>query len=106
MTSQLIFRPEVRGDLLEIVRYLSTRSPRAAEHFPDNARRTLEFLTTMPNIGSLKHFRRKHLSGLRSWPVRGFPNHIIYYRPITSGIEVIAILHGARNIPVVLRHRK
>jgi len=37
--------------------------------------------------------------------VRGFPvgNYIIFYRPLDDGIEVLRILHGARDIPRVFR---
>ena len=33
---------------------------------------------------------------LRSFPV---DNYIIFYRPISEGIQVIRVLHGARDIP-------
>jgi len=33
--------------------------------------------------------------------LRGFPvgSHLIFYRPAVDGIEVIRVLHGARDIP-------
>jgi toxin ParE1/3/4 len=33
--------------------------------------------------------------------LRGFPigNYIIFYRPVPDGIQVIRVLHGARDIP-------
>ena len=30
--------------------------------------------------------------------VRGFPNHLIYYVPVPDGIDVLAIMHGARDV--------
>ena len=36
------------------------------------------------------------------WTIRGFPNHQIYYRPIDDGIEVIRVLHAARDITKIL----
>lgn len=35
---------------------------------------------------------------LRSLPVG---NQVIFYRPIPDGIQVIRVLHGARDIPAV-----
>ena len=32
------------------------------------------------------------------WRVAGFPNHLIFYRPIESGVEVIRVLHASRDI--------
>ena len=38
--------------------------------------------------------------GLRASPVG---NYVIFYRPIHDGIEVVRVLHGARDIPAVFR---
>ena len=37
-------------------------------------------------------------AGLRVWRIQGFPNHLIFYRPIDGGIEVVRVLHAARDI--------
>jgi len=33
--------------------------------------------------------------------LRGFPvgNYLVFYRPASDGIEIIRVLHGARDIP-------
>jgi toxin ParE1/3/4 len=36
------------------------------------------------------------------WRVRGFAKHLIFYRPIEDGIEVIRILHASRDLAAVL----
>ncbi|MEX2287026.1 MAG: type II toxin-antitoxin system RelE/ParE family toxin [Planctomycetaceae bacterium] len=38
--------------------------------------------------------------------VRCFPvgNYVVLYRPIQDGILVLLVIHGARDIPAVLRH--
>jgi toxin ParE1/3/4 len=36
------------------------------------------------------------------WRIDGFPNHVIFCRPIEHGIEIVRVLHGARDIDVVL----
>jgi toxin ParE1/3/4 len=35
---------------------------------------------------------------MRWFPVKGFPNYLVFYRPILRGIEVVRVLHGARDI--------
>ena len=55
-------------------------------------------LARRPGIGSLKDFAAPTLAGLRSWWVEGFPNHIIYYFPQADGIDVLAVMHGARHV--------
>lgn len=40
---------------------------------------------------------------MRRWPVTGFENYLVYYRPLRDGIEIIRILHGARDIARLLK---
>ncbi len=35
---------------------------------------------------------------MRRWRIRGFENFSIFYFPIEDGIEVVRVLHGAREI--------
>ncbi len=32
----------------------------------------------------------------------GFENHFVFYRPHESGIEVVRVLHGARDLESIL----
>ena len=34
--------------------------------------------------------------------IKGFEKHLIFYRPAADGIEVIRVIHGARDIDSVL----
>ena len=36
------------------------------------------------------------------WQVRGFEKHLIFYRPIKDGIEIIRVLHASRDLVAVL----
>ena len=38
------------------------------------------------------------LDGLRRFPVTGFDKYLIFYLPHRDGIDVIRVLHGARDI--------
>jgi toxin ParE1/3/4 len=38
------------------------------------------------------------LEGVRRLPVKGFENYLIFYVPRSGGIDVIRVLHGARDI--------
>ncbi len=52
----------------------------------------------MPGIGERRESRNPRLHGLRIWRVEGFENHLIFYRPADDGIEIVRVLHGARDI--------
>ena len=42
------------------------------------------------------------LRGVRVWQVRGFENYLVFYQPTQRGIEVIRLLHAARDIEGIL----
>lgn len=100
-----ILRPEVPDDLLEITQYLGERDPSVAIRFAQAVPDTLEDILRFPDVGSPRYFQDPDLAGIRSWRVRGFKKYLIFYKPIEEGIVVLAILHGARDIPANLRLR-
>ena len=53
-------------------------------------------------MGSVRTFQAPRLTGLRVFPVRGFPKHLIFYRPVADGIELVRVLHGARDVAAIL----
>ncbi|MBP6107168.1 MAG: type II toxin-antitoxin system RelE/ParE family toxin [Steroidobacteraceae bacterium] len=38
-------------------------------------------------------------AGIRSFPVR---DYVLVYRPILGGVELVRVVHGARDLPRVL----
>jgi plasmid stabilization system protein ParE len=49
-------------------------------------------------------FRRRELADVRFWPIKGFRNYLVFYRPLPNeqGVEVIRVLHGAMNVEQVM----
>ena len=39
------------------------------------------------------------LAGLRFWPVPDFETMLVFYVPSPGAIEIVRVLHGARNLP-------
>jgi toxin ParE1/3/4 len=64
--------------------------------------RTLLLLAGMPTLGPVRR-ARGWLKGLRSWPLTSVGPYVIFYIPQPDGIEVVRVLHGARNIDRELR---
>ena len=56
----------------------------------------------MPGMGAATSFSDSGKRNLRRWRIRGFENFLIFYRQIANGIEVIRVLHGAREIELLL----
>jgi toxin ParE1/3/4 len=94
----MIIRPRAYWELDDLAEYLAQSSETAARRLVEAAEETFPKIAQMPEIGSLCHFADPRLQGLRCWPVSGFKNYLIFYRPIEGGIEVLHILHGARDL--------
>jgi hypothetical protein len=43
---------------------------------------------------------------LRIWRIDGFPNHLSFHRHIDGAIEIVRVLHGARDIGAVLESER
>jgi len=46
------------------------------------------------------------LEGLRRFPVHGFESYLIFYLPHPEGMDVIRVLHGARDIDNLFAEEK
>jgi toxin ParE1/3/4 len=106
VTPRIHLWPQVPDDVLAITQYLLADSPAAAERFVELLPPTLAELASMPGKGSKKGFRNPLLADLRTWRVPGFPNYLICYFIVPDGIDVLAIVHGARDLKRFLRQRK
>jgi len=74
----------------------------AAERFLDLLISSFEDLSRMPRMGALCGFRKPATRRLRRWPVKGFENWLIFYQPRRDGVEIVHVMHGARDIETLL----
>jgi plasmid stabilization system protein ParE len=103
MKRAVIRRPQAELDLFEQFVYIGVRNLNAALRFLASAEATFDFLASMPGVGRLVKQAPKELQPLRKWRVRGFPNYLIYYHPRPDAIEIVRVLHGAREQSSALR---
>jgi toxin ParE1/3/4 len=92
--ARLDISPEANRDLIEIGLYIARQSgsQERADSFLDFIQQTCQMLSTQPAVGEL---RTEFATGrYRSFSVG---NYAIYYRPVTDGILIARILHGARD---------
>ena len=90
-------RPAI-WDLIEIADYIAHDSIQAADRFLAAAEKTFEQLARMPGIGEPFGAGDPRLAHVRRFRVAHFKRYLIYYRPVEGGIEVLRVIHGARNI--------
>jgi toxin ParE1/3/4 len=96
--AKFIVSPAAREDLDQIHAFISQENPEAADKLLGAALSTFAAVARMPGIGRPRTFKLSELSGLRSFRVDGFRNYLIFYRPVTEGVEIVRVLHGARNL--------
>jgi len=87
---------QARNDVLDIWEYVARNNPAAADRLIRRLDVMIRRLAEQPRIGAAQD---KYRAGLRSFPVG---NYVIFYEPIPTGIQVIRILHGARNWPELI----
>ncbi len=83
---------ESRLDYDEIWAYIASRDLAAADRLIEQIDAKLGIIATAPHIGRKVD---ELAPNLRSLPIGAY---LIFYRPTKDGIELIRILHGARDI--------
>jgi toxin ParE1/3/4 len=96
-----LLTPAADRDIDEQFVYLAKQNRDVAVRFFQAAEATFEQLAVMPELGERQHFGRDELAKLRAWQVQGFDNYLVFYRPIDRGIEVVRVLHAARDIAAI-----
>lgn len=101
MTARFFNLPQADSDIDEIAEYIARTDPKAGLRFYEKVRETLQNLAEMPGLGSLAEFGSAKHAGLRMLRVDRFKKYIVFYRPIPDGVEVVRVIHGARDYQVI-----
>lgn len=103
MTSSVTQRPRARLDLLEQFVYFGEQaSVDVGERYFEAFDKTCAMLLHQPQAGMLYDAGVSRLARLRRFPVKGFENYLIFYIPRRDGIEIVRVLHRARDIGEIL----
>jgi toxin ParE1/3/4 len=78
-------------DIEEIASYISLDSPKAALSWLEGVEAKFEAIGSSPGIGVSRPEVR---AGMRSF---SFGNYLILYRKVEGGVEIVRVVHGARN---------
>jgi toxin ParE1/3/4 len=84
-------RPLAERDIEEIISYIAKESPAAASRWLGALKETFARLADMPRMGLARPEIRPEM---RSF-VTG--NYLIAYREVECGVEIVRVLHGARQ---------
>jgi len=93
-----IISPEALQDMGDIRSYIAMDNPKAAERIVQAFEAATALLSTQPALGPCK----PHLRGLRLWVVTEFPTYLMFYRVREGQVEIVRVLHGARDLKSIL----
>ena len=92
--------PEALEDLQLIHDFIAVDSAEAAERVIDQFFEAFEQLAAWPKTG---HVRTDLTSkSVRFWPLGSY---LVVYRDHSASIQIVAVLHGSRDVPSVLDTR-
>jgi plasmid stabilization system protein ParE len=96
--------PLAKADIFEIWSYIADDSEKAANRVERAIYDACEFVAEAPMRG----YTRADLTSrsLRFWTLTRYPNYTVVYRPETSPLQVVAVLHGRRNLRRILSRRQ
>src|SRR5260370_40138691 len=98
--STVVVRPRALDDLAEIWAYIADDSPGQADAFVDLVDSKFQALSRRPRLGR----RRPELSpDIRSLAVG---RYVVYYLPLSPGIEVVRVRHGSRDIESIFENEQ
>jgi len=101
--SSFALTPRAKADIFDIWSYIATDSEDAANRVEEALYEACMFVAEAP----LRGHTRPDLTTrpLRFWTLTRYPNYTVVYRPQTNPLQVVAVLHGKRNIRRILKQR-
>lgn len=96
----VVVRPRALVDLADIWAYIAEDNVNHADKFAALIDSQFRALARQPHMG---RSRPELATNLRSFPVG---HYVIFYVPLPKGVEIIRVLHGARDIESVLHEEE
>ena len=96
--ARFVLTRAARADVAEIAAYIHNHgSPEAAKRVGEELRRAMQKLAEIPGMGHLRNDLADE--SLRVWSVYSY---LILYRPESTPLQVIRVLHGARDVETII----
>ena len=103
---RFVLLPSADADIVRQFGWYSEQGlPDVARRFRSSVESSIKLALSRPESGAPKLVRNLALSGLRSWPVKGFGEFRIYYLLRPNTFIVVRVLHGKRDIGAILENQ-
>jgi toxin ParE1/3/4 len=104
VSARYVIRPKADQDLDDQAYYLAVvASPEVGHRFLLAAHETFSLLAAQPEMGWHPDLKHPGLAVLRVFRISGFERMIVLYRPVPDGVEILRVVHGSRNLQMLLR---
>ena len=102
--SVYVLTPLAKADIFDIWSYIAEDSEEAADRVEQAIYDGCAFVAEAPMRG---HSRPDLTArSLRFWTLTRYPSYAIVYRPDKAPLEIVAVMHGKRNIQLILKQRQ
>jgi toxin ParE1/3/4 len=93
--------PAADHDVDEVAAYFAKESIEQATRFYDAVSATYKMILEAPNRWPFYGLTHPRLRELRKRSVVGFRNYLVFYRIDADMVEIVRVLHGARDLPAI-----
>jgi toxin ParE1/3/4 len=102
----LFIQDAAEQDILHQVEWYAEQGvPDIGRRFSAAAVASIEAVMAMPEGGAPKATANPRLSGLRTWPVKGFDEFRIYYLVQPDLLIIVRVLHDKRDTDTLLERQ-
>lgn len=98
MTRRVRVFPDADRDIDGHIAFIARERPEAAIRFIDAVATTFDHIASMPGMGRAREYRNPRLVELRMVPASGVENFLVFYLVMTRTVDIVRVLHAARNI--------
>ncbi|HVX85408.1 MAG TPA: type II toxin-antitoxin system RelE/ParE family toxin [Phycisphaerae bacterium] len=103
MNPQVIRKPRVDRDLIELYLFIAQDKLEPAEAFLRVAEDSFQRLAHMPSIGRVWQSRHAQLAGVRVYPLPPpYRSYLVFYRMTGNGVEILTVLQGSLDLEAIL----
>jgi toxin ParE1/3/4 len=103
MKRRILKKPQVEDDLIAHFSHIARDKVEPAERFLRVAEESFDRLGADPLLGAKWESPLPRLAGIRVYPLPSpFRNYLVFYQPVEDGVEIMTVLHGARDLQAVL----
>jgi plasmid stabilization system protein ParE len=102
--SVYVLTPRAKADIFDIWSYIAEDNEGAANRVEQAIYAACAFVAEAPMRGHSRPDLTKH--SVRFWTLTRYPNYTVVYRPETLPVQIVAVLHGKRDMRHILRQSR